>query len=234
MIIKRILKKIVNLFSDFKSKPQSEEEFYEDLFIKNESWNKPTPNLDELKRWEVIEFFIKKINLQKESNILDLGCGRGWLSNLLSSYGKVLGIEPVAKVVQYAKQLFPDVNFVSGKASSLINKYSEKFDLIVSSEVIEHIPEIEKEVFANEIKLLLKIDGHLIISTPRMEAQAEWLKHSNPNQPIEEWISEKKLIDLFENNGFKLIEVKRISKKPKKTTNFIDLYQVCLFQKRIE
>lgn len=231
MIIKRILKKTASIFSSLNSKPQTEEEFYENLFIKNESWNKPTPNFDELKRWEVIEYFIKKINLQKESNILDLGCGRGWLSNLLSSHGKVLGIEPVEKVVKHAKNLFPHINFVVGKAASLINEYSEKFDLIVSSEVIEHILDKEKVVFVKEIKLLLKSNGYLVISTPREEAQKEWLKYNNPDQPIEEWISEKELKDLFKKNGFKLIEVKRISRKPKNHPNLIDLYQVCLFQK---
>lgn len=234
MAVKRILKKIVNTFSEFNRKPQSEEEFYEDLFIINDSWNKPSPNFDELKRWEVIEYFIKRINLHKDSNILDLGCGRGWLSNLLSSYGIVVGIEPVVNVLKYAKHLFPHINFVAGKASSLLNNYTKKFDLIVSSEVIEHIPDDEKEAFVNEIRMLLKIDGYSIISTPRKDAQKDWLKYSNLKQPIEEWISERELRDLFENNGFKMIEIKRIPRKPRNKPDLVDLYQVCLFQKKSE
>lgn len=232
MIIKRIVKKIKKYFLNFKQKSQSEDEYYEGLFIKHESWNKPTPNKDELKRWEIIEYFVNKIELKDQSNILDLGCGRGWLSNLLSSYGKVLGIEPVGNVVKYARSLFPDINFVEGKATTLLNQYSGKFDLIVSSEVIEHVLDNEKDKFVYEVNSLLNSNGYLIVSTPRKEAQIEWLKFSNPNQPIEDWISEKELKDLFEKRGFRLLESKRIPMKLKKHTDFIDLYQVCLLQKK--
>jgi 2-polyprenyl-3-methyl-5-hydroxy-6-metoxy-1,4-benzoquinol methylase len=212
---------------------QSEEEFYENLFVKNESWNKATPNLDEQKRWEIIQYFIEKLKLNKDSNILDLGCGRGWLTNLLYSYGKVTGIEPVEKVLKHANRLFPHIHFVEGKASSLLKEFTGKFDLIVSSEVIEHVHDDEKQSFIEEIKVLLKDKGYVIISTPRKEAQKEWLQLNSAAQPIEEWISEEELKQLFEKSGFKLLDLKRIPRKPKQQSELIDLYQVCLFQKRL-
>ena len=230
----KIYKKIKNYFSKYTSQPiLSEDEYYENLFIKNDSWNKAEPNGDEQKRWAIIEEYI--INIKKENNflqILDLGCGRGWLTNLLSKYGNVLGIEPVAKVVAYAKKLYPNIDFVNGKTTDLLVEGSgKKFDLVVSSEVIEHVPDDKKNDFAKDIFELLKEDGYTIITTPRKDAQIEWNKYTALNQPIEDWISEDELKILFESNGFQLLDIKRIPVKPKKGDVFIDVYQVCLFKK---
>lgn len=210
----------------------TEEQYYEQLFIKNDGWNKPTPNNDEFKRWTVIESFIKEIKNDDNLKILDLGCGRGWLTNLLSQFGQVIGIEPVDKVVEYAKSIFPEIQFLKGTAKKIVNQYKENFDLIVSSEVIEHIPDLEKQQFVKEIYMLLKKDGFLIITTPRKDVEIEWNKHSGSNQPIEDWISEYDLKSLFEENGFSAKRIERVSLQPKSESPFIDIYQVWLFKKK--
>src|ERR1700753_1163011 len=94
-----------------KKRAHTEDEFYKNLFIENKKWNTASPNYDENLRWTTIEKFLFFIEGYKYANaltdkkykILDVGCGRGWLSNLLTAYGNVIGIEPVKSVVEYGK-----------------------------------------------------------------------------------------------------------------------------------
>lgn len=234
MEIKKLKSLFRRLFNSNKAKAEiSESEYYENLFVKNEKWNNPNPNEDETKRWNVIEGFISKyVDRKSEIQILDLGCGRGWLTNLLSKFGSVQGIEPVEPVVAYAKKLFPSIHFQAGYSTDLINQgLTNHFDLIVSSEVFEHVPDDQKSTFVSTIFELLKNGGHAIITTPRQEAQEEWLKYFAAGQPVEDWITEEKLLNIFSSNGFSKVELERVASKPKVNANEIDIYQVWIFKK---
>ncbi len=235
MKIFKLIRKIKNSLVKKEILVQSEEEYYENLFVKNSKWNTPNPNDEELLRWEVIQNFVKIAKNEQisdeEYTILDLGCGRGWLTNLLLQYGNVKGIEPVRTVIEYAKKLYPMIDFESGNAKDLIKDGSVKFDLIVSSEVIEHVPDEEKSEFIADIYCLLKDGGFLILSTPRDEVQKEWNKYMGANQPIEDWISEDKLEKILNKNSFKTVQLERIKIRPIEKASEIDLYQVWLFKK---
>jgi 2-polyprenyl-3-methyl-5-hydroxy-6-metoxy-1,4-benzoquinol methylase len=214
------------------SNKQKESRYYEDLFINNSNWNKPEPNYEELLRWEIIKRFLKIVNNRNSDDridILDLGCGRGWLSNLLSNYGDVVGIEPIKPVVEYAKKLFSHIHFLNGTAKKLLN--DKKFDLIVSSEVIEHIPDLEKVNFIKDINNLLNKKGFLILTTPRKEALELWNSYLKPGQPIEDWITEEDLEKIIIQESFKTIKKERFSIPPVKGAPEIEIYQLWLFQK---
>ena len=153
------IKRIIKFIKETKSQAK-EDHFYKQLFINNPTWNKPDPNDDEILRWGVIQKFLLQIinsipndNIHVKPQILDLGCGRGWLTNLLSFYGNVTGLEPVSDVVLYSKKLFPDLDFVHGDSKKMINlRRKVNYDIIVSSEVIEHIPNFKKKSFPLKTK----------------------------------------------------------------------------------
>jgi 2-polyprenyl-3-methyl-5-hydroxy-6-metoxy-1,4-benzoquinol methylase len=218
---------------------QTESEFYEQMFVNDPSWNKPTPNIEELLRWDIIERFVKYIYENNtelkstESNILDLGCGRGWLTNLLSKYGNITGIEPVQPVLDYAKKMFPNLEFICGTTKDLIkgNNVFKKYDLIVASEVIEHIPDNDKAEFIEDISKLLNEKGFLIVTTPRKEVQEVWSTYMNPNQPIEDWILEKDLEQLITQKSFLTCKMERFAIPPVEGAPEIEIYQLWLFQK---
>ena len=222
-----------------KQEVESEAEYYEKLFVKNSRWNTPNPNKEETSRWLVIESFVKLVKdeigeIENEKfEILDLGCGRGWLTKLLHNYGNVTGIEPVKNVVDHAIKMFPKINFLVGSTKDLLSNLPKpKYNLIVSSEVIEHIPNDEKKGFINDIYELLDEKGYLILTTPRKEAQEEWLKHLSPDQPIEDWISEKELESLVSKNKFDKIEKKTLFDSPVQGGPKIEIYQLWLFKKK--
>ena len=216
----------------------SEQEYYKKLFVENPRWNKATPNNEEKLRWDIIDKFIRYIvdgdkDIEKSKrHILDVGCGRGWLCNLLTEYGDVTGIEPVEEVVKFANNLFPLLDIRTGTTKMLLaNKQFEKYDIIVCSEVIEHIPDRLKSDFVNDLKLLLQTNGFLIVTTPRKEVQVEWMNFTSPDQPIEDWLDEKSLEQLFTKANFNAHFTERYSVQPTESSPQIEVYQLWLFQK---
>jgi 2-polyprenyl-3-methyl-5-hydroxy-6-metoxy-1,4-benzoquinol methylase len=229
-LIKKVLKKVKGLIKVILPAKVVEDNYYKNLFVKNDKWNKAIPNNDELRRWESIEAFIKEIGLSQEPLILDLGSGRGWLSNLLSKYGDVIGIDPVKDVVNYARELFPNIKFLKGTTKNILPHYSGKFDLIVSSEVFEHIEDSKKEAFVKDVFNLLKPNGTVIITTPRKEVFNEWAQVTGVKQPVEDWFSEQQIEDMFKKKGGKNPKLKRIPVQFNEQT-VIEIYQVWLFKK---
>lgn len=236
------LKKVIKSEASNQKQPahsQTEEEYYTELFTKHPVWNSPTANTEEVLRWEIIKnfiFYITGYNANhagehKPLTILDLGCGRGWLSNLLTPYGKVTGIEPIEPVVKYANQIFPDIDIRHGNSQTLLNA-KETFDIVVCSEVIEHVVDEEKAGFLNGLNALLNSNGFLILTTPRKEAQQEWLKYSTPGQPVEDWLDEKTLGGLLAESDFTKHYLSRFSIPPNPAAPDIEIYQLWLAQKK--
>jgi len=196
---------------------RNEDQFYADLFVRSGTWSTAAPNTEERQRWEKIKEFLPVVIQQLQQSraqpirILDVGCGRGWLTNLLSQYGQAEGVEPVEAVVEHARQLFPHLHFYVGFPESLLTRKDfEPYDLIVTSEVIEHIPHARKATFLRTLQRLLKADGAIILSTPRKEVWDQWRVVSTPNQPVEDWIAESDLLQLFQGRGFRELGRERI------------------------
>ncbi|MBS0182814.1 MAG: glycosyltransferase [Nitrospira sp.] len=192
--------------------------FYVNLFVNAPAWSAPHPNTDEAARWSKIaaflEYILRKVQ-QKEPGrrlrILDVGCGRGWLTNLATMYGTCEGVEPVVGVVEYARKLFPHLRFESGTAEIVENRADfEPYDVILTSEVIEHVPHGRKENFLAQLFRLLKPDGHVVLTTPRGEMWEQWKTIAPPNQPVEDWVTEEQLRALFTSQGFVEMGLDRI------------------------
>lgn len=109
--------------------------------------------------------------------VLDIASGTGYGSHILSkSYAnKVVGVDVSKEAVRLASEKFKNDNldFVVGDAESLSFE-DDSFDLVVSFETIEHLQNPQK--FLEEIKRVLKNDGHLLISTPNYDVS----KNQNP------------------------------------------------------
>lgn len=103
------------------------------------------------------------------SRVLDLGSGNGKMCSLLSDRcSLVVGVEYDKTGVQVASESYPHISFfnlgVQDSPQSLVETYPERFDAVISTEVIEHLylPRLLPE-FASS---LLHPGGYLIISTP--------------------------------------------------------------------
>ena len=100
--------------------------------------------------------------LQGES-FIDVGCAYGHSTNLLKRKhpGKWAGLDFAERAIIKAKTLFPDIDFYFAKDYNIL-PVCGKFDSVVCSEVIEHVPNDDE--FVNG---LLDIAEHrIIITTP--------------------------------------------------------------------
>lgn len=216
--LNRIERKIRGIFLT------KEEKFYANFFVHNPEWNNRNPNIDELDRWSGIRKLIPTHT--KSMKILEVGCGRGWMTDLLTQYGEAEGIDPVKEVIKYARKLYPKINFQSGYIDKLTTA-GKKFDLIVTSEVIEHVPHNLKNKFIKDLNALLLTDGFLIVTTPRKETFNEQEEHSS--QPVEDWLTEAELEEIVTRNRFEVLQHVRIV--PSYLNPPVELYQAWLFKK---
>ncbi len=124
-----------------------------------------------------IKMFISMINSigGKSMQILDVGCGDGVISEPLMKMGNfVAGIElpTVAALAQKCKAS----SIMAGDAETLAFA-SGSFDLVIASEVVEHL--WAPESFLNEAFRVLKPHGHLIIETPEGKGGLNYDSHRN-------------------------------------------------------
>lgn len=95
--------------------------------------------------------------------ILEIGCAAGHLTKLLSEHypkTKVTGIDVYKKAILEAKKRFPKLSFLVADAHKL--PFQENFfDLVISSETIEHV--VDPQKMLNEIARVLKPAGSAII-----------------------------------------------------------------------
>ena len=109
----------------------------------------------------------------KNKIILDFGCGPGYGSAMLAEHAKkVIGIDIDSKPFNYAIKTYkkPNLAFKLVKSDSYPLEFEdEKFDVIISRHVIEHILDVRS--YLNELKRILKKDGYVIFITPNRKSR---------------------------------------------------------------
>lgn len=84
------------------------------------------------------KFFVD--NVDKDDVVLDVGCGNGALSyDVAKKAKKVVGIDLNEKNVSFAKQRYSKENIEYICGDALKDLPDEKFDIIIMSNVLEHI-----------------------------------------------------------------------------------------------
>lgn len=108
------------------------------------------------------------------ARVLDLGCGAGWLAGWFADRGcQVVGVDPSDSGLRQAREHHPNVRFVQAQADeSLLKNLGEPpFDLVVSTEVVEHV--YAPRAWARACATSLRPGGRLVCSTP----YHGWLKN---------------------------------------------------------
>jgi SAM-dependent methyltransferase len=132
-----------------------------------------------VKRLRVVEAWAHALaqQLGKERlSILDVGCGTGdhVTFPLASRYHDVLGVDFHAPSIEEASKRYtlPNLHFRCTELESLIRE-NQTFDLIVCSEVLEHVQQPEQ--FLIRLIRLVRSHGAVILTTPNGYGSYEML-----------------------------------------------------------
>jgi len=122
---------------------------------------------------KAINFFTPNITTGKE--ILDIGCGVGLATELLSQQGfKLTSIDISPKMVKYTKNRNPNSNVITG--DFLKYKFKHKFDAIFAMAFIHLFPKEAAELVLRKMNALLNNDGALFIGTTLSNISTEGLE----------------------------------------------------------
>ncbi len=120
--------------------------------------------------------------------VLEIPCGMGWGTSLLTRARYVAGVDVAAEAVQEARRRYAGKNreFVVGSMQALHFK-KETFDIVICLEGIEHVDRETAERFLREAYRTLKPGGLLLVSSPRHATK----EHSgNPYHIVEYTLQE--------------------------------------------
>jgi 2-polyprenyl-3-methyl-5-hydroxy-6-metoxy-1,4-benzoquinol methylase len=97
---------------------------------------------------------------------IDVGCGPGYFSKLLSRKGwNTTAIDTSRVYIENAKSYATETH--AGDAISVLSKIpSELYDLAILLEIVEHMPKMQGQTLIEQASRVLKPGGKLIISTP--------------------------------------------------------------------
>lgn len=109
-------------------------------------------------RLQQINEIVKKL---KPTSVLEMGCGDGRLIGSLSSVPYRVGYDISDRALHFAKAFYPTVTFTN----TLIDVQSN-YELVIASEVLEHIPEVEIKDFIVRCINRMKNGSFFLVSVP--------------------------------------------------------------------
>jgi SAM-dependent methyltransferase len=129
------------------------------------------------RRRRVYDDLIALSGAREGDAVLDVGCGTGYLTNRASHAvgpsGRVVGIDPAAEVVAYARSVSPPHCKFHVAGGEEIPEPDASFDVVVSSLAVHHIAPAERPTAFQEMYRVLRSGGRLLIADfrpPRNQA----------------------------------------------------------------
>ena len=166
---------------------QNQQDFYDNLWTHSQKLN----SLKLRRAIKILEFFTIIKRQKSLPKVLDLGCGEGRFIAFIGEFADAYGIDLSEKSINHAKTLYPNTTYFQGNV--LTHDFGkEKYDLIISQEVIEHIE--NQELYINICYSILNPGGYLILTTPNKRVLNHMVNGKSwSNQPIENVLLPKQL-----------------------------------------
>jgi len=216
-------------------------EFYKNSYnLKTSSFNSETKYFSQNQAFSLSDWRLNELannfTFSKSGNILDIGCGKG---NFLFQFSKknpkwnLFGTETSKNSLKFVKEKIPQILLKEGAFEA--NLFDEKFDIIVSLNVLEHVD--NPNSFIQNVKLILKDEGIFMFDVPNFKLNpADFYVYDH----LTHFTSET-LENVLKINGLKIIKkietsenvpLLIICKKSEQKTSFVNNYN--LMQKLVD
>ncbi len=131
---------------------------------------------------------------RRDLDIIEVGCGAGWLCADLVKYGRVVGTDLSDDVLGRAAQRLPEADFIAGDFLTL-DFGARRFDVLVTLETLSHVP--DQPGFMRKCAALLKPQGVLMMATQnRTTLEKNSVPAPGPGQ-YRRWVDHQELTALM-------------------------------------
>lgn len=119
----------------------------------------------ENRHWKAANFIANNAQVDKDADILDVGCSYGATLSVLKKkgYTNLFGLDLDEKSVSFLRE-----SGITSKRGSIfteeLNEFNDKFDLIILGHILEHLHEPKKAI--KNISRWLKPNGKVLIECP--------------------------------------------------------------------
>ena len=108
-----------------------------------------------------------------ETTIIDVGCGTGGNIAALADRYTCLGIDTSAEAVGLARQRFPDVRFIAGRAPDALGKLAGQARMFLLTDVLEHMA--DDYAMLSELMAAASPGSYFLLTVPADESL--WTEH---------------------------------------------------------
>jgi ubiquinone/menaquinone biosynthesis C-methylase UbiE len=158
-----------------------------------------------------------RANVQAGDRVLDLGCGEGAVTAVLAQAGaRPLGVDVAEAALARARRRHPQLSFERVPIDGPLPLADGTFDVVWSSEVIEHVADTAR--WLSEIRRVLMPRGRLLLTTPNHGRLGLALggieRYSEPLGDHLHLYSARSLRELLEEFDFTQVDVKTLVGPP--------------------
>lgn len=149
------------------------------------------------------DLILRIINpFENKTKILEIGCSSGQLMYALkkAKFNEVIGIDVSPEAIHFCRK--NNIKNIVQMDGSKLGFKAKKFDLIIASDILEHILDDHQAV--GEWKRVLKEEGTILAFVPALNIL--WSDHDAINRHFRRY-SKQEVKALFEKNGLKIVRI---------------------------
>jgi len=105
----------------------------------------------------------------KQDSIIELGCGTGYMITLpLAKQGySIQGLDQHAQSIEYGRRVFQEEGVDPSRLKTMdLADMKESLDVIIASEVLEHLSDQNLGAVLRDMKKIIKPTGRLLVTVP--------------------------------------------------------------------
>ena len=181
----------------------------EELYLKDYLYESSITKTADDHWTEFAQSSVKKLGIEKDSLIVDIGSNDGSLLTKYQAEGmQVMGFDPTPEATQIAiDRGVPTVQDFFTQEKALANFKENTVDLIVGTNVFAHVDNLDD--FIEGVKSILKINGTFIFESPYFGEFLKGLEYDTVYHQHLSYLSLKPLVNFLEKHGMEAFDVEQ-------------------------